>query len=384
MQRIGVAERRARLLSRHRLAPAERGADRRGRPLPRCLHSTDAATVFLLSWRGAAASRPATSSERCTRSAGSSGCSGCDGRSGWSRASSPGGLRGCTRAAREQRKGWSGSSPKRRLERPGPWITWRRRRPRCARRAWRGDHVEVTQTSRCSRRAPPRHRQVGGRAERRRTRAAADGDRGTDRPRRRPARGPPGSSAGSRPRTGLAGRSRSGTSPRRRRSCSAAGSRPSGRRPRRTSAGGRAGRPARRGPRSPRSRTPGRPRRAERLRPRRRPRADLELRARRRAAADPRPDDDGLEGARLVPRPARPHALRHERQRRTDRLVGRPRRRRLGQRRDGEIVYRLLEDVGADAVAAVEAEAAAPDRLGRRRRFSPGFLPPFQRALGEG
>ena len=52
------------------------------------------------------------------------------------------------------------------------------------------------------------------------------------------------------------------------------------------------------------------------------------------------------------------------------------------QRRDGEIVYRLLEDVGADADRAVEAEAArVADWLGDAR-FSPGFLPPFQRQLG--
>jgi len=51
------------------------------------------------------------------------------------------------------------------------------------------------------------------------------------------------------------------------------------------------------------------------------------------------------------------------------------------QRRDGEIVLGLLEDVGLDAVAAVEAEAARfADWVGDVR-FSPGFLPPFQRAL---
>jgi Winged helix DNA-binding domain len=54
------------------------------------------------------------------------------------------------------------------------------------------------------------------------------------------------------------------------------------------------------------------------------------------------------------------------------------------QRRDGEIVYRLLEDVGADAIAAVEAEAARLAEWVGDVRFSPGFLPPFQRALGEG
>jgi hypothetical protein len=51
------------------------------------------------------------------------------------------------------------------------------------------------------------------------------------------------------------------------------------------------------------------------------------------------------------------------------------------QRRDGEIRYRLLEDVGSEAGAAIAAEAA---RLGEwlgEARISPGFLPPFQRAL---
>ena len=48
MQRIDVAERRARLVRRHRLAPAERATD----PLAVarslvCLHATDAVTVFL-------------------------------------------------------------------------------------------------------------------------------------------------------------------------------------------------------------------------------------------------------------------------------------------------------------------------------------------------
>jgi hypothetical protein len=51
------------------------------------------------------------------------------------------------------------------------------------------------------------------------------------------------------------------------------------------------------------------------------------------------------------------------------------------QRRDGEIVLGLLEDVGRDARAAIDAEA---DRLRAwvgDVRFSPGFLPPFQREL---
>jgi hypothetical protein len=51
------------------------------------------------------------------------------------------------------------------------------------------------------------------------------------------------------------------------------------------------------------------------------------------------------------------------------------------QRRDGEIVFELLEDVGGDAVRAVEAEAARVAAWLGGVRFSPGFLPPFQRAL---
>ena len=52
------------------------------------------------------------------------------------------------------------------------------------------------------------------------------------------------------------------------------------------------------------------------------------------------------------------------------------------QRRNGEIVFELLEDVGAAAVAAVEAEAARLAAWVGEVRFSPGFLPPFQRKLG--
>jgi winged helix DNA-binding protein len=51
------------------------------------------------------------------------------------------------------------------------------------------------------------------------------------------------------------------------------------------------------------------------------------------------------------------------------------------QRHDGEIVYRLLEDVGSDAVAAVETEAARLAAWLGEVRLSPRFLPPFQRAL---
>nr|MBA3374716.1 winged helix DNA-binding domain-containing protein [Actinomycetota bacterium] len=51
------------------------------------------------------------------------------------------------------------------------------------------------------------------------------------------------------------------------------------------------------------------------------------------------------------------------------------------QRRDGEIVFRLLEDVGTEAIQAVEAEAARVAAWLGEVRFPPGFLPPFQREL---
>jgi hypothetical protein len=51
------------------------------------------------------------------------------------------------------------------------------------------------------------------------------------------------------------------------------------------------------------------------------------------------------------------------------------------QRRDGEIRYRLLEDVGEDAESAIEAEAARLQEWLGETRLSPGFLPPFQRSL---
>jgi hypothetical protein len=53
------------------------------------------------------------------------------------------------------------------------------------------------------------------------------------------------------------------------------------------------------------------------------------------------------------------------------------------QRRDGEIVYRLLEDVGADAVRAVDAEVVRLAAWLGEVRLAPGFLPPFQRALAD-
>jgi hypothetical protein len=51
------------------------------------------------------------------------------------------------------------------------------------------------------------------------------------------------------------------------------------------------------------------------------------------------------------------------------------------QRADGEIAYRLLDDVGSDAIAAIDAEAARLAEWLGDVRFKPGFLPPFQREL---
>ncbi len=51
------------------------------------------------------------------------------------------------------------------------------------------------------------------------------------------------------------------------------------------------------------------------------------------------------------------------------------------QRKDGEIVFRLLEDVGAEAVSAVQAEVERVAGWLGDVRFAPGFLPPFQREL---
>ena len=53
------------------------------------------------------------------------------------------------------------------------------------------------------------------------------------------------------------------------------------------------------------------------------------------------------------------------------------------RRRDGEIALGLLEEVGRDARAAIDAEAARLQAWIGDVRFSPGFLPPFQRALAE-
>ena len=100
------------------------------------------------------------------------------------------------------------------------------------------------------------------------------------------------------------------------------------------------------------------------------------------AAARPRPDADGWSGARLVPR--RPHgpALFD----RTGnigptvwcdgRIVG-----GWAQREDGAVVYRLLEDVGAEARSAI-ADAAERLRVWHHNvRVTPRFRTPLEREL---
>ena len=54
------------------------------------------------------------------------------------------------------------------------------------------------------------------------------------------------------------------------------------------------------------------------------------------------------------------------------------------QRKSGELVHALLEDVGADGVAAVEAEMERLAAWLGETRLAPGFLPPFQRELAAG
>ncbi|MFL6034741.1 MAG: DNA glycosylase AlkZ-like family protein, partial [Gaiellaceae bacterium] len=51
------------------------------------------------------------------------------------------------------------------------------------------------------------------------------------------------------------------------------------------------------------------------------------------------------------------------------------------RRADGEIALGLLEDVGREARAAIDAEAERLAAWLGDVRYSPGFLPPFQRAL---
>ena len=53
-----------------------------------------------------------------------------------------------------------------------------------------------------------------------------------------------------------------------------------------------------------------------------------------------------------------------------------------GQRPDGEVVVRLLEDVGADAVRAIEKEATRLTTLLAGVRIMPRFRTPLERELG--
>jgi hypothetical protein len=51
------------------------------------------------------------------------------------------------------------------------------------------------------------------------------------------------------------------------------------------------------------------------------------------------------------------------------------------QRQDGEVAYRLLEDVGSDTVAAVEADAARLAKWTGPVRVVPRFRTPLEREL---
>ena len=51
------------------------------------------------------------------------------------------------------------------------------------------------------------------------------------------------------------------------------------------------------------------------------------------------------------------------------------------QRPSGEVVYRLLEDIGADGAAAVAAEAAALEAWLGAARVTPRFRTPLEREL---
>ena len=190
-----------------------------------------------------------------------------------------------------------------------------------------------------------------------------------------------GSTAGSWPRPGWGARSSPARQAQPRPSCCGTGWRHSDPAPRRTSAGGRAGRPARPAPRSRGSRTR---------------RSTWTVPPGSCSRTTSTPSSGRSRGQRSCPRSTRrrwagrsatgigPHAP-------TlfdgngnagptvwwdGRVVG-----GWSQRRDGEIVHRLLEDVGADAVRAVESEAERVAAWLGDVRFSPGFLPPFQRAL---
>ena len=374
---IGLPPRAARPTRSRRRAQSWRST----RPTPRPSSSRPG--------RGRATSRRTTSSGRSTRSGRSSGCSACAGRSGWCHGAR---RRSSTRRARgpwprASGAGWSSSS--RRAASPSDPAAWlddgggrgaRRRSRRAARRS-RSDLTRGRPAARDE--APPRRPERAGRSRqappaRILPLLAAEGAVVRGRPR----------GAWTRPvALGAAGRSRSAARPdtrHRRRpgrappplaACLRA------RRRRRTSAGGRVGRRARRGQRS-------RPHRTTSSSSTGRPATCSPTTSSRveppapcgGAPPDARPDDDGLEGARLVPRPARG--------RRSSTATATPGRRcggtaassaagRSGE--DGEIVW-----------SCSRTSAPRPRTRSRRRpsgsqrwlgdvRFAPGFLPPFQR-----
>ena len=100
------------------------------------------------------------------------------------------------------------------------------------------------------------------------------------------------------------------------------------------------------------------------------------------AAPWARSDHDGLEGARLVPRPcAHRPAVRSQRQRRADGLGGRAGRRRLGAAQGRAIAYELLADVGTEAISAIEGAAHDLERLLGDTRFTVRFPAPIQAEL---
>ena len=126
----------------------------------------------------------------------------------------------------------------------------------------------------------------------------------------------------------------------------------------------------------------GRPRRRDRLRARRRPRADARSPSRRRRCCR-RSTRRRWAGRSATGTSARTRPTLFDSNGNAGptvwwdgRVVG-----GWSQRRDGEIVYELLEDVGRRRRAAVEGEAERVAGWLGDVRFSPGFLPPFQRGL---
>ena len=389
MQRIDVEERRARLVRRHRIGPADRAAD----PLTVarslvCLHATDAVTVYLSIGARSDGVSPADV-ERALYEERSLVRMLAMRRTLWAvpRELVPVVFAAATRAvAATQRKRLEGFVRDSGVStRPGAWIT-RAGNAAVAAVAARGEAM-TTRGDRgraaAGEEAPLRLRQVGGRAERRRARAAADGDGGPPRP--RPAARdldqpavPLGHDRELARRADRGARRRRG--PGRAAAPLARGLRAGHRDA--TCAGGPAGRCGRRAPRSPRSRTPrststARPatcstatssRRRRPSRPRRCCRRSTRRRWAGRSATGTSAstpatlfDSNGNAGPTVWW---------------DGRVVG-----GWSQRRDGEIVLGLLEDVGRDARAAIEAEAARLAAWVGDVRFSPGFLPPFQRAL---